>query len=355
MKGLQDVLRSFLWLLFIGLLPFVGYSQQVEWSMDASGFFDNSEGDQTYRRTQTYAGMGISPIVGMSWNNGQHRFGVGANLITRWGNHEQRLTSSPLAYYQYKGNSFNFLIGNFMRDKLLGEYPEYLIADTIRYYRPVIQGMTFQYHQGNGHAEAFLDWTSAISKKNREQFMAGISTRFRLGSLLVIGAEGYCYHYALRDDGPETEHIHDYLIAHPYIGIVFDRPTSAARLELRTGALASFDRERTSEEGWHTPLGFLGEVHASYKHLSLKQTVYAGKNQQHFGKAHLGQFYWGDSYTQAPFYSRTHLSYQFIQNRFVSVGAGLIVNATRNGINHHQVVTLRLNFGSKDFRPLRIP
>lgn len=343
---------SILHFIILFLFPFSVSAQQVEWNVSALGFFDNSEGDHTLRPTQTLAGMSISPEVGVSWNNRQHAIMGGANLITRWGGDEDALKAKALVYYQYQSPRFHFLIGNFMRDKLLGDYPEYLMADTIRYYRPVVQGIAWQYLANNGHFEAFLDWTSAISKKNREQFMAGISTRFQFQHFL-LGAEGYYYHYARRHNSPEDEHIHDYLIAHPFIGLHYDQLAFLDQLELRGGLLASLDRERGTDDKY-TPIGFLGELNATWKNLQLKETVYAGGNMQHFGSSHLGQYYWGDTYTQASFYSRTDLNYRFISNSFADVYAGVIVNATRYGINHHQVVTLRLNLGSKNFKPISL-
>lgn len=328
-------------------------AQQAEWGIDAMGFFDNSEGSHTLRRTQTYAGMSTSPEAGISWNQRQHKVALGVNMITRWGaDDEDDFRTKALLYYHYDSPRFAFIIGNFMRDKLLGDYPEYLLADTIRYFRPVVQGMAYQYKNPYGHFEAFLDWTSAISHKSREQFMAGVSTKFRFHRF-QLGAEGYYYHYALRYGGPDSEHIHDYLIAHPFVGFCADRSGVLDSLEVRTGLLVGLDRERSVGNGWHTPLGFMGEIIAAYRHLTLRQTVYAGGNMQPYGAAHLGQYYWGDTYTQAPFYSRTDLTYRFISNRFANVYAGVIVNASRYGLNHHQVVTLRLNLDSSDFKPLK--
>ena len=340
-------------ILLFSFLPQCISAQQLEWNVSALGFFDNSEGDHTYRRTQTYAGMSMNPEVGISWNEGRHAIMGGANVITRWGDHTKAIKAKPLAYYQYKSPRFSFLLGNYNRDKLLGEYPEYLWADTVRYYRPVIQGMAWQYQGAHGYFEAFLDWTSAISKKDREQFMAGISTKFHFQHFL-LGAEGYYYHYALKYNSSDDEHIHDYLIAHPYVGLSYSKPAFLDSLELKAGILTAFDRERGIEKGSHTPIGFLGELAASWKRLQFKETIYAGGNMQHFGNAHFGQYYWGDTYTQAPFYSRTDLNYRFISNNFANVYAGIIVNATRYGVNHHQVITLRLNLGSKNFKPVKL-
>jgi len=342
--------KMLVFLLLLAATPV--FAQQIEWNVGTLGFFDNSEGDHTYRITQTYAGTSFTPEVGVSFDDGKHRLMGGINLITRWGANEKALSEKLVLYYQYQNPTFHFLLGNFQRDKLLGEYSDYLIADTIRYYRPIIQGMAAQYIGEHGHFEAFLDWTSAISRESREQFMAGLSTKFHFGHMLM-GAEGYYYHYALRHDGPETEHIHDYLIAHPFVGLSFEHPSAPASLEVRAGMLASFDRERALENGSHIHAGFLGEVRASWKRLELKQDIYAGANLQPFGNAHFGQYYWGDTFTQASFYSRTDLRYRFIQHRFANVYGGIIVSATRYGVHHHQVITLSLDLGSKHFKPIK--
>ena len=169
----------------------------------------------------------------------------------------------------------------------------------------------------------------------------------------VIRITDDCAHYEIIADQavrptselPSHLSVHDYLIAHPFVGLSYTQPAFLDSLELKAGLLTAFDRERGIEKGSHTPLGFLGELSAVWKRLQFKETIYAGGNMQHFGNEHFGQYYWGDTYTQAPFYSRTDLNYRFISNDYVNVFGGVIVNATKYGINHHQVITLRLNLG----------
>lgn len=338
--------------LCLSSLPQCLKGQQIEWNLNAQGFFDNSEGEKEYRITQTLAGMRISPEIGLSWDNRKHSFNGGVSAITKFGGDNDFMDADALLYYKYDTPRFTFLLGSFMRDQLLGDYPEYMLADTIRYYRPVIQGWAFQYKRGNGHFEAFLDWTSAISKTEHEQFMAGLSTEFRFGAF-ELGTEGYYYHYALTQDADhEIDHIHDYMLAHPYIGLKYGQLSFLDHLEIKTGILFSMDRERNVGDSWSRPVGFMGELNTSWKRLHLKQSVYAGDNQQHYSISHFGEYYWGDTYTRASFWSHTDLRYQFIKNDFANVYAGIIVNGTKEGINHHQVITLSLNLGSKNFKPI---
>jgi len=333
-------------LLLLLFLPLNASAQQVEWNVGALGFFDNSEGEHEYRIAQTLAGMRISPEIGLSWDNRKHSINGGVSAITQFGGEKEFLDADILLYYKYDTPHFAFLLGNFMRDQLLGNYPEYMIADSIRYYRPVIQGWAFQYKQKKGYFEAFLDWTNAISEEEREQFMAGLSTEFLFGAF-ETGLEGYYYHYALTKNSAHIDHIHDYLLAHPYVGLKYNQLAFLDQLEIKAGLLFSMDRERDAENLWNKPIGFLGEIESSWKRFHFKQSVYVGQSQQHYDISNFGKYYWGDTYIRAHFWSHTDLRYQFIKNEWINAYAGIIMNATKQGINHHQVITLSLNLGSR--------
>ena len=186
--------------------------------------------------------------------------------------------------------------------------------------------------------------------------MAGLSVKHTIGKIdeelfskfskrLYVGLEGYYYHYALTWKADEMQHIHDNLVAHPFVGYQLDSRVIDAGIDVRAGVLASFDRERGLDNGKHTPLGFLGEVNAHYKRFFLEDIFYAGGHQQPFGKQFYGAYYWGDTYYQASAYNRTDVKYQFIVNDWVSAYAGAIFNVTKAGLNWHQVVTLRVNLG----------
>lgn len=330
--------------------------QKLEWKLGVEGFFDNGEGDDTYRTTLTYSGIRATPELGLSWDEGKHRVMGGYSGHLEFGIKHGFTDGSPVLYYQYNTKPLTFTFGSFQRDKLLGDYPSFMISDTIRYYRPTMQGFAFQHQYKRGYFEAFLDWTGFRTDKDREQFMAGLSVKHAVGKEITendqwskvngqfyIGFEGYYYHYALTWQADESQHIHDNLVAHPFVGYKLDSRVTDAGVDARLGALASFDRERGLNNGKRTPIGFLGEVNAHYKRFYLEDIFYAGGHQQPFGKQYLGEFYWGDTYYHAPAYNRTDVRYQFIVNKYVSAYAGAIFNVTKAGLNWHQVLTLRMN------------
>ena len=282
--------------------------QKLEWKLGAEGFFDNGEGDASYRTTMTYSGIRATPELGVSWDEGKHSLMGGYSGQIEFGKKHGYSDGFPILYYKYSTKPLTFTFGSFQRDQLLGDYPSFLISDTIRYYRPTMQGFAFQ-HQ---HERGYL---------------------------------GYYYHYALTWKADEMQHIHDNLVAHPFVGYQLESRVIDAGIDVRAGVLASFDRERGLDNGKHTPLGFLGEVNAHYKRFFLEDIFYAGDHQQPFGKQFYGAYYWGDTYYQASAYNRTDVKYQFIVNDWVSAYAGAIFNVTKAGFNWHQVVTLRVNLG----------
>ena len=167
----------------------------------------------------------------------------------------------------------------------------------------------------------------------------------KLSKRFYVGLEGYYYHYALTWHADEAQHIHDNLVAHPFVGYQLESRVADAGIDVRAGVLASFDRERGMEGGKRTPIGFLGEVNAHYKRFFVEDIFYAGGHQQPFGKQYYGVYYWGDTYYHASAYNRTDLKYQFIVNKYVSAYVGAIFNVTKAGLNWHQVLSLRVNLG----------
>ena len=351
------VMKRLFFFILVLVTAQLSFAQKLEWKLGAEGFFDNGEGDDTYRTTLTYGGLRVTPELGISWDEGKHSIMGGYSGHLEFGKKHGFTDGTPVVYYRYQTQPLTFTFGSFQRDKLLGDYPSFMFADSIRYYRPTMQGFAIQHQYKRGYFEAFLDWTGFRTNKDREQFMAGLSFKHTIGKMddelfskfskrFYVGIEGYYYHYALTWNADEKQHIHDNLVAHPFVGYKLESRVTDAGIDVRAGALASFDRERGLEGAKRTPVGFLGEVNAHYKRFFFEDIFYAGGHQQPFGKQYFGAYYWADTYYHAPAYNRTDIKYQFIVNKFVSAYAGAIFNITKAGLNWHQVLTLKVNLGS---------
>ncbi len=342
----QSIGRIAVLLMILLAVPLVVNAQSLGWKLDADGFFDNSEGDDTYRATTTYAGLNLAPQVSLSSKNEHHKIVAGWNAFLELGDKTGFTKGWPIAYYQYQSSKLRFLFGSMPRTLLYEQMPDYLVCDSIRYYRPLIMGFDFLFTTKTGHLEFFLDWTQRRTMQDREQFMAALMTRYHFG-MLQIGLDGYYYHYALEKNGLELgHHIHDNLVAHPYLGLDLSDKCFMDSLCLRTGVLFQADRDR-ADDVWHAPVGFLGELFASWHRIFLRQTVYCGGRQQYFGNSGFGEYYWGDTYVQSPWYSGTRLGYDIFRSSIATVSAQLAFHVTSAGLNWHQLITLSFALGGK--------
>ena len=318
-------------------------AQSVNAALDMYSFFDNSEGDDSYRNTMTHAASRFTPKLIVATDDGIHSVTGGYSGILEYGTRDVGKGDVEL-YYQYKKEHLRALFGSFPRTLMHEQMPEYLICDSIRYYRPEMTGFDFLYTTESGHFEAFCDWTQKRSSKDREQFMAGIATRFRLPLSMQIGIEGYLYHYALEEGALSANHfIHETLMAHPYVGFLVDNNERDLHADFRIGALVQGDHDR-SVTRWSVAAGFIGDADVRYRRFSLHETVYAGKRQQPDGNVGFGLYYWGDTFLQSPWYSRTDLSYCIAAHKSVQFDTKVIFNFAEHGMQWHQLLTLRYNF-----------
>lgn len=320
-------------------------AQHIGAGFDVYSFFDNSEGNDSYRDTRTHTALRFTPRLGFATNDSTHQLVGGYNFLYEYGTKHIDLNGLVM-YYKYQNKKLRVLFGSFPRTMMHEEMPEYLICDSIRYYRPQMTGFSFLYTHKNGHFEAFCDWIQKRTENEREQFMAGLSTRFRFNKF-QLGAEGYLYHYALEDGLlGEQHHIHETLTAHPYVGLLLSDEKAKFWTDIRAGVLFQADRDR-SDFQWHTPFGFILDANAHLKRFSLQETFYAGKRQQVFGNQGFGHYYWGDTFLQSPWYSRTDIGYLIVSGKNIKLDAKLVFNFTDKGMQWHQVLTLLYKFDMK--------
>ena len=326
-------------------------AQRVGGGIDVYNFFDNSEGDDEYRCNETYAATRITPTLTIATNDSLHRVVGGYNFLVNYGKSSSGKGAIE-AYYQFKNEKLRFLFGSFPRRLMHEQMPDYIICDSIKYFRPEIAGFDFLYTSRNGHVEFFLDWVQKRSTGKREQFMVGVSTRFRFNKF-QLGMDGHLYHYALEEgELRKNQFIRDVITAHPYVGLLLDNAGKTVSADLRGGILMQGDRNREDVE-WHVPIGFIADADVKIKRFLVHETLYAGASQQYFGKSGFGEYYWGDTFTESSFYSRTDLGYSIIQHKNVSFDGKLVFNFTNKGMQWHQMLTLRFNLGGEYHIPSR--
>src|ERR1700761_4512369 len=142
------------------------------------GFLDNREYKDFVARSRTYSGTRTALDFGLNVDS-LNSFVVGANAIHEFGAQPYFLTVNPIAYYKFKNKNWLFHIGEFPREGLLDDYPRALLNDTLRYFRPNVEGMLVRFTNNKNFKETFwLDWVSRQTATAREQFLFGMSGKY---------------------------------------------------------------------------------------------------------------------------------------------------------------------------------
>lgn len=344
-------------LLILGGVFMNVYSQEFLWKASVHSFFDNSEfGYSKVQMPQTMAGVHLTPEVGLSWNE-KHRAFVGFDAMHEFGSDKVVDFFDPIAYYEFAGNPFRFYMGAFPRKLVqLDRYPRMFFQDSINNYRPIINGIFWEYYSGENHVNAWLDWVSRQTHTRHEAFFMGWSGRYNLN--LFYGQHfGYMFHFAGVIDPEIDEGLHDNGLILTSLGVDFSSKTNFEKLEINAGWSVGLDRDRSlggrhcpgwsaldcnnfgqdqSLGGWHTPQGFLSEIKVEYKGLGLFNTYYRGQSQQIFRNDHGSELYWGDPIYRSKEYNRADFYILFFKSNVVNLKMIWSLHFTEQQIYHQQ-------------------
>lgn len=328
-------------------------AQHVEWSVDFSTIFDNREGDNKITDTRTFFQTQLSPEVGLSLLDGQHRL-MGGIVWTQpigceWEGH--RL--SPTLYYRYAGSrGWSFTMGMFPRTLMYKNMPDYIWNDSIYYAQRNIRGAMVTYAGDNGYFEAVVDWRAMQSDTRREAF--NIITRGeyqRPTSGFLIGAVAMMNHFALTHPARPDDHIVDNFIVNPYVGIDISRSTGLDSLVFRLGALSSITRNR-AESKWKVPVGAWLDVNLEWRWFRWHNVTYIGGRLFPYYQEFGALLDLGEPYYQSKWYNRTSLQGTIIDNQYVNLRASLDFNIAPDNFTFYQRLILRVYIDSS-FRNLK--
>ncbi len=319
-------------------------AQELEWNVDANGFFDNMELSSKHRNDGTLTGFWIEPKVGI--RDSVHALRVGYGAVNCWGGEKMFNNETLTLYYMYDGAPFRVLVGAFPREELYGNFPTCIFSDSLRYYNKNVQGALFQYGTDKGYVEALLDWTGQIGHNRHEQFLAGLSARLNMGHA-YMGVQGYYYHYALTLDAPADMHIQDYSISNGFLGYDFTEQTSLDSLSVQCGVLFGMERDRRGKTlDWNLRPGILFEATLGLKCLYLKETFYCGKRQQIQGDLGINRWYWNDPYYRSKIYNRVDALYRFAHGRGFEGYIGAVAHFDGDVIDWQQQIKVSVSLGN---------
>ena len=267
---------------------------------NALGFMDNREYSAFVPRSRTYSGTRITLDLGVNLDSLNH-FIFGANGIHEFGAQPYFLKVNPVAYYHYESRKWTFNIGEFSRESLLTDYPRALLNDTLRYYRPNVEGLLTQLHTRYGYETMWIDWVSRQTVTDREQFIFGLAGTY------IPKPEGpfFLSHYfmLLHDAGAEIllpdDHINDNGAAQIRTGLNFGHKTFLDSLRFDVGGMISLERTR-GVDGFKVPKGFVASLYLSYHKFALFDEFYAGQGHH---------IVYGDSFYEKTMYNRADIIY----------------------------------------------
>jgi hypothetical protein len=275
-------------------------AQTVDVHFNGSVFFDNREYKESLIRSRTYSGTRLALDFGLNLDSA-NRFVFGANGLHEFGAKPYFLKVNPVAYFNHNGKNWLFNAGMFPREDLLTDYPRALLNDTLRYFRPNVEGLYAQYHTNNFKEAVWIDWTSRQTDTEREQFLFGFSGKyqpFAKGPLYISN-----YFFLLHDAGPAIpipdDHIRDNGAIQIKLGANLSHKTFLDSLSIEAGGMMSFERER-NVSGFKKPTGFVANAFLSYKRFALYDEFYKGDGHN---------VSYGDAYYQYKTYNRLDIIY----------------------------------------------
>lgn len=293
--------KIYLPFVFFAITSTAAFAQQsLDVNFNGLGFLDNREYKAFVERSRTYSGTRIALDFGLNLDSLNH-FIVGANALHEFGAIPFFGKVDPIAYYKFQSKKWQFYAGEFPREGLLSDYPRALLNDTLRCYRPNVEGLLARYQNEHFTETGWIDWVSRQTVTQREQFLFGFSGKYK------PTAQGafYISHYflLLHDAGAEVllpnDHINDNGGGEVKLGLDFSHKTFLDSLSFEAGGLFSFERER-GIDGFKTPAGFVFNAYLSYHRIAVFEEFYHGQG------SHIN---YGDSYYSKPTYNRLDIIY----------------------------------------------
>lgn len=309
-------------------------AQKIGLGVDFFGYADNREYGAQYTIPKTFFGATISPNLYFQLED-NHRIYGGIHFNQEFGKHaENKSRINPIAYYNYKTDKFDFALGFIPRFDRLKDIPRMVLADTLMYDRPNIEGMYFNYNNGNVQQAVFIDWMSKQGPTKREQFVAGISGKYTFGNFFVR-SDGLLYHNALTSNDSIDEHIQDNAVIMLRVGVDLSNKTFLDSLTIDAGAAVGFDRVRSVYDMQQTA-GFISNVHLGYKRFFLANTLYLGEAMNLPN---------GDSFYHRESYDRLDLGWIPFKSDKIEGKFTASFHFSPGQIDNQQMFTLKYNFG----------
>ena len=318
--------------IIIGLLCYISAKgQNFYWRAGFTSITDNREYFNDLQDGKTIFGTRVNGVAGIRVDS-IHHFNAGVNYMYENGGELVGEPVSPVIYYHVRKTPLDFYAGAFPREDLLN-YPLALMKDSLRYYRPHIEGLYLQTSGNFGHEKLWIDWTSRQTSEDREAFMFGNSGQLNWKWAFF---EHYfmMYHYAKRA-GNTDDHIRDNGGAIGRVGGELSPYLPVDTFRVAAGMALFLDQHRGFYE-MKAKQGFIADANIRRGIFGIKGTYFKGEGQE---------IIQGDNFYQANEYCRLDFFVFPVFTEHVTGRFMFSLHFFNRTIDHSQTLVLSMNIG----------
>jgi len=320
-------------------IPFSLQSQVLKGELGLNYFFDNTEfSSSTLTIDQTMKGVHLIPGVAVEWDKNNSLHG-GTDLLNISGSQKTIEKIDLVAYYQFQSRKTLFRAGSFPRQNILSNYSDFFFKDSIRYFRPNLQGLFWQVSNPTSFFNLWLDWTGHQTATQRESFFIGASANKRQ-HLFFADFQSYMFHYANTAPRNPEYHVCDNLLAHLSAGVDLTSLTQLDTLMFAVGILQGFERERGMDNMTFTPTGLVVRNEIEYRKFGVSNTLYWGDARMKLYEKHGWNLYWSNPFLRSGSYFESKWYWNMLKNSYVNGKLAMEFHVSEGKVFFEQLFTL---------------
>jgi len=258
----------------ICLLFIVSLSARAQTPRFYLGFdqiLDNREYFTDYGYHQTIFGARINPGVFFAFDS-THQVHAGINYMYEFGGEFLGVMPQVDLYYSHRTDKLDLFLGSFPRRERM-DYPLMLLADSLNYYRPNMEGASVRYTWGWGTVHGWVDWTGRETRDARESILAGFDATLRTG-IFYLNAMTTRYHLARTTSATDDNQLRDDGSLVLLAGMDLSERSWFDRLDISTGWASTYLRARPADFIWNQ--GWLTQLDSRKGIFGLKASWYMG-------------------------------------------------------------------------------
>jgi len=327
-------------LLFSWTFSSLTIAQKTSFSADFNYFFDNTEfAGSSFTIPQTMTGMHLIPTMQIRLDN-KHQLMAGFDMLILSGSSYKISDVMPLAYYQYRDKKQHLMIGSFPRKGSVDDYSEFLIQDSVHYFRPNLHGIFWELGNKKRYINVWLDWTGNQSATVKESFFVGLSGRYDFGKGFFANVQSYLFHLANTKPKIPQHHVCDNIQGIANLGYRMKAGPFGSTITITAGLFAGYERERSGIYETYTPLAFVSQASLESKRLGIDAKFYAGDERMKFYNKYSHSLYWGNPLLQSGQYIQGNVYWRFLNNKLVQGRVNYKLHLSEGRLFHEQTLLL---------------